>query len=430
MATIEDLERFNPWWKTGKVREAWLKEYKRSAYFEITKYIEKRQIILIWGLRRIGKTTLLFQIISKLIENTDSKNLLYFSFDEIAFDLKEVLEAYQKFVLGRAFEEMKETVYVFLDEIQKVKDWENKLKIYYDLYPDVKFFTSGSASVGLRKKSRESLAGRVLDFLLRPLSFEEFLEMNGKEVKKIREKPELWNRELLPLFYRYIKYGTFPELATEDDEDFARKYILNNIIERIIYKDLPEEFGLKDVELLKSLVYLLGKNPGMIINYREISKNLGKDQRTVANYFEYLEFGLLIRFVFNYRGSPIASLRKLKKAYFNTPNIAFVFNLDMDRIFPKLLENVVASETDAKFFYRDGFEIDFVIEENDKLVAIEVKRTEKDLKQVRKFIGKFESKVKKTMIVDMEKEGKLGEVEIIPAWKFILERRWLQETPV
>jgi len=429
MAALEDLERFNPWWKTGKVREEWLKEYRRSAYFEIAKYIGKRQIILIWGLRRVGKTTLMLQIISELLKKTGSKNILYFSFDEISFDLKEVLEGYQKFILGRTFEEMKETVYVFLDEIQKVKDWENKLKIYYDLYPDVKFFTSGSASVGLRKKSRESLAGRVLDFLLRPLSFEEFLEMNGKEVKRIKEKPELWKRDLLPLFYRYIKYGTFPELAREDDEEFARKYILNNIIERIIYKDLPEEFGLKDVELLKSLVYLLGKNPGMLVNYREISKNLGKDQRTVANYFEYLEFGLLIRFVFNYRGSPIASLRKLKKAYFNTPNIAFVFNLDMDRIFPKLLENVVASETDAKFFYRDGFEIDFVIPEKDKLVAIEVKRTEKDAKQVRKFIEKFESRVKKTMIVDMEKEGKVDDIEIIPAWKFILERRWVQETP-
>jgi len=130
MVALEDLERFNPWWKTGKVREEWLKEYRRSAYFEIAKYIGKRQIILIWGLRRVGKTTLMLQIISELLKKTGSKNILYFSFDEISFDLKEVLEGYQKFILGRTFEEMKETVYVFLDEIQKVKDWENKLKIY------------------------------------------------------------------------------------------------------------------------------------------------------------------------------------------------------------------------------------------------------------------------------------------------------------
>lgn len=416
----EDLERFNPWWKTGSVREEWLKGYKRRLYFEIEKYVEKKQVILIWGLRRAGKTTILFQLIRNLLGSIKPKNILYFSFDEIAFDLKEVLESYQKFILNRTFEETGEKLYVFLDEIQKVKDWENKLKTYYDLYPNIKFFISGSASVRLRKRSRESLAGRILDFLLKPLSFEEFLEMNGRDLKKIKENPELWKRDILPLFYRYIKYGMFPELVNEDDEDFARKYILNNVIERVVYKDLPEEFGLKDVELLKKLIYIAGKNPGMIVNYKEISKDLGKDQRTIANYFEYLEFGLLVKFVFNYRGSPIASLRKLKKVYLSTPNIAFAFNPDMERVLPFMLENLISSETGANFFYRNGFEIDFVLTDNDKLTAIEVKKTEKDVKQVRKFIEKYKSKVKKAVIVDIEKEGKVDDIEIIPIWKFLL----------
>lgn len=417
---FEDLERFNPWWKTGQVRAGLLKEYKRKTYFEIIKYLEKRQIILIWGLRRVGKTTIMLQIISDLLTKTNPKNILYFSFDEITFDLKDVLESYQKMILNRIFDEIGEPVFIFLDEIQKIPDWENKLKTYYDLYPNIKFLTSGSASVTLRKKSNESLAGRILDFLLKPLSFEEFLEMNGRDVKKIRENPDIWKREILPLFHRYLKYGMFPELVIENDEEFARKYILNNIIERIIYKDLPEEFEIKDVELLKNIIYLLGKNPGMIVNYSEISKNFGKDQRTIANYFEYLEFGLLIRFVFNYRGSPMASLRKMKKVYLSTPNIAFAFSQNMDRIFPFMLENIIASETGAKFFYRNGFEIDFVIPDNDELIAIEVKKTEKDIKQIRKFNEKFKGKVKKAIIIDMEKEGIVEDVEIIPAWKFLL----------
>ncbi|MDD5616973.1 MAG: hypothetical protein PHH85_12330 [Candidatus Methanoperedens sp.] len=158
----------------------------------------------------------------------------------------------------------------------------------------------------------------------------------------------------------------------------------------------------------------------MIVNYREISKNLGKDQRTIANYFEYLEFGLLIRFVFNYRGSPMASLRKMKKVYLFTPNIAFAFDQDMDRILPFLLENIIASEIEAKFFYRNGFEIDFVIPENDELIAVEVKKTERDIKQIRKFNDKFKGRVKKAIMIDMEKEGTVEDVEIIPAWKFLL----------
>lgn len=417
---IVDFERFNPWWKTGRVREDLLKEYKRQAYFEVSKYLDKRQILLIWGLRRVGKTTLLYQVISDLLKLADRKSVLYFSFDEAVFDLKEVLESYQKLVLGRTFEEPKERVYVFLDEIQKVKEWESKLKTYYDLYPNVKFFISGSAAAGLRKRSNESLAGRVLDFMLKPLPFGEFLELNGKDLNKIKERPGLWKRDVLPLFYRYLKYGMFPELAAEEDEEFARKYILNNVIERIIYKDLPEEFEIRDVELLKSIVYLVGKKPGMIVDYAGISKDLGRDQRTVSNYFEYLEFGLLVRFVFNYRGSPVASRRKMKKAYFSTPNIAFAFNPDLGPVLPFLLENLVASETGAEFFYRNAFEVDFVLPDGDMLDAIEVKKDGKDSKQIKKFKAKFAGRVRSAMIVDLESEGAADDVPLVPAWKFLL----------
>ena len=100
--------------------------------------------------------------------------------------------------------------------------------------------------------------------------------------------------------------------------------------------------------MLKNLVYLIGKTPGMIIDYKEISKNLGKDQRTVANYFEYLEFGLLIKFIHNYRGSSLASMRKLKKAYLTTPNISLAFNQNIESVFPNLLENLIVIETVLK----------------------------------------------------------------------------------
>ena len=419
---ITDLERFNPWWKTGKVKTGWLKEYKRKLYFEIEKYIDKKQIKLIWGLRRTGKTTIMFQIIERILNKTNPKNVLYFSFDEIVFDLKDVLESYQKMVLNKSFDETKGKIYVFLDEIQKVSDWENKLKTYYDIYPNIKFFISGSASVGLRKNSKESLAGRILDFLLKPLSFGEFLEINGKNIKKIKKNMDLWKRDIIPFFYRYIKYGTFPEIATQEDEEFARKYILNNVVERIIYKDIPEEFEIKDVELLKNLVYIVAKKPGLIVNYKEIAGNLGKDQRTIANYFEYLEFGLLFKSVFNYRGSPLASIRKLKKTYFSTPNIIFAFNQNFEEQLPYVLENVISSETDAEFFYRNGFEVDFIILEYDKIIVMEIKKTEKDIKQVKKFIEKYNKKIKRVIILDLEKEGKKDNIEIIPIWKFLLNK--------
>ncbi|MEM3555953.1 MAG: ATP-binding protein [Candidatus Micrarchaeia archaeon] len=417
---LEEIEKFNPWWRTGTVKEDWLKPYKRKIYFELLKYINKRQVLLIQGLRRMGKTTLMFQLIQELLSKTQPKNILYFSFDEIAFDLKEVMETYQRQVLGRAFDESKERIYLFLDEIQKVDDWENKIKVYYDLYPNLKFIISGSASVSLRKKAKESLAGRVFDFTAEPLSFEEFLELKGEDVRKIKEKPEIWKRRIIPLFHTYLKFGTFPELVNEEDEEAAKKYIINNVVERIIYKDLPEEFKIKDLELLKNLVFLLGKNPGVLLNYKEIAKNLGRDQRTISNYFEYLQFSFLIKFVFNYRGSPLASLRKLKKVYFVTPNIPFALNEKTERIMPALLENLVLLKTNAKFFYKDGYEIDFVLVEDGRVIPIEVKSESIKLKQLRRFIQKFGRKVKKAFIVDFEKEEKIDGIYVVPAWKLLL----------
>ena len=420
MIPIENLERFNPWWRTGKVRKEWLKGYRRQAYFMVERDLARRQITLIWGLRRTGKTTILFQVIEHLLETIDPRQILYFSFDEVATGLQDVLEGFQRYILNKSFEEFQGTLYVVLDEMQKVRGWENTIKTYYDLYPRIKFFLSGSASVALRKRSRESLAGRILDVVVKPLSFPEFLEMNGKDMSEIRKNPDLWKREIFPLFVRYLKWGTFPEIATEEDEDFARRYLLDNIVDRIIHRDLPGAYEIRDLELLKAIVQLIGNKPGMTVIYQELSKSLGRDQRTIANYFEYLEYGLLVRFVFNYRGSPLASMRKSKKAYLSSPNLAFALNPDFERQLPFLLENIVCSETDARFFFKNSFEIDFVLPENEGLVGLEVKKTGKDVKQVKRFIDKFGKRVKKALILDIEEEGKIEGIEILPIWKFLL----------
>ncbi len=422
MIEIGEIEKYNPWWKTGKVREEWLEEYRRRLYYEILRYLDKRQIILIQGLRRTGKTTILFQIIQHLLNNkTQPENILYFSFDEIIYDIKEILEAYQKFILEKTFEKCKDRIYIFLDEVQKINDWENKIKVFYDLYPNLKIIVSGSSSIKLRKKAKESLTGRIIDFTLTPLEFEEFLELNGYDVKKIRKNPELWKREMLPLFYRYLKYGAFPELAKEESEEFTRKYIFNSVIERVIYKDIAQEFEVRDIELLKKILYMIGKNPGMIVNFKEIGKNFGRDERTISNYFEYLEYGLLIKFIFNYRGSPLATMRKLKKVYFTTPNLIFALNHSFDSVLPKALENFVACKKWVKYFYHNKYEIDFLIT-NEKITAIEVKLEAKKLRQLKKFIQdkSFSKKLVECIVVDLEREGEENEIKIIPAWKFAL----------
>ncbi|MBI5389233.1 ATP-binding protein [Candidatus Woesearchaeota archaeon] len=414
---LSALETFNGWWKTGAVRKELLRSYKRHLYQELRTYLAKRQILLLQGLRRMGKSTMLFQLIDELLKETNPKHILYFSFDEIAYDIKDVLELYQKGILGKTFGETQERIYILFDEVHKVNDWENKIKTYYDLYPSLKFVLSGSVSVAL-KRAKESLAGRIYDFILEPLSFAEFLEMKSKPLQEIMAQPDLWKREVLPLLYIYVKYGTFPELVDETDETTAQRYILQGVIERILYKDLPEEFNIKDVELLKALLYLLGKHPGMLVSYKALAADLGRDQKTIAAYFDYLNFGLLTQFVFNYRGSPLASLRKLKKVYFTTPNFIFALNGQMESVWPYVLENIVQMCTKAGFFYKNTYEIDFIMANGKQKIALEVKSGNIKTKQFKYFREQEEDT--KCFIIDWEDDGNVGDVPIIPVWKLLL----------
>ncbi|MBI2147128.1 ATP-binding protein [Candidatus Woesearchaeota archaeon] len=417
---LSDLERWNPWWKTGQVKEGWLKPFQRDLYHEIQPYLDKRQILLLQGLRRVGKTTLLFQIIAALLKITKAAHILYFSFDEQVPDIREVLETYQKFILGKSFEKAGGRLYLFLDEVQKVADWENKVKVYYDLYPNLKIFLSGSASVRLRRQSKESLAGRIFDFTLEPLSFQEFLILRGVAIEKVKASQNIWAHEVMPHFYRYIKYGSFPELVHEENEEIARKYIYETVIERIIYKDLPEEFPIKDIGLMRALSTVISQKPCALLNFQQLSRDLGKDSRTISSYFDYLQFSFLVRFLFNYRGSPLASMRKAKKVYFATPNIIFACNASFEKYLPAMLENVIVTKTNASFFYANGFEVDIVLESGGKLEGIEIKTRKVDVQQLKKFAHVFGKKVKRMMIVCLEDEKKENGIPIIPAWKFLL----------
>src|SRR4030067_2000678 len=138
-----ELQNFNPWWRDGKVPAALLGR-KRKIFNDITKYVDKRQILLFTGLRRVGKTTLMYQIMEELLKKEVSPyHILYFSFDEMRYDLGDLVKEYETQVLRGDIS--KNRVFIFLDEIQKLEDWTSKVKLLYDMNPGVKIFLTGSA---------------------------------------------------------------------------------------------------------------------------------------------------------------------------------------------------------------------------------------------------------------------------------------------
>src|SRR3989344_4759472 len=194
MIDTEKLSEMNYWWKFGSIRKEFALPYKRKLFDEILKYLKLRQIIGIVGLRRVGKTTLIYQIIDYLIKNgINQKDIIYFSFDEAKNEPREILRVYEESIIKEKISNRK--IFIFFDEIQKVEDWQNKIKVFYDLYPNIKFFISGSASLDILLKAKESLAGRIFYFSADLLSFREFLEFKGL-LEKIEKNPHIWGSEL------------------------------------------------------------------------------------------------------------------------------------------------------------------------------------------------------------------------------------------
>ena len=180
-----ELQSFNPWWRDGKVSPEFIGR-KRAIFGEVIKYLDKRQIVLFTGLRRVGKTTLMYQIIDELLrKGVNPYKILYFSFDEMKYDLEDIIKRYETDVLHTDIS--KEKVFIFLDEIQKLDGWPSKIKLLYDANPKLKLFLTGSAQITMWRGTRESLAGRFFDFLIKPLNFEEYLDFKAAKIDRNRE---------------------------------------------------------------------------------------------------------------------------------------------------------------------------------------------------------------------------------------------------
>src|SRR3989344_5095292 len=359
------LEEFNHWWIKEKVDSELALPFKRDNYKEIEKYIDKKFIVAITGLRRVGKTTTIYQLIKDLIKKTKTENILFFSFDENNVKISEIIETYKE-IHKKDFRE--EKVYIFFDEIQKLNNWENEIKKYYDLYPKLKFIISGSESLFIRKKTKETLAGRIFEFNLSTFTFKEYLKIHNIESK--------YETKIKPFLLKYIEKGGFPEtFSFKTDKEF-KEYIRSLVVDKIVYKDIPRMFKLDDPEFLSTLLEMIAVNPGMYIDYLSLSKQFNKDRRVIKNYIFYLKESFLIN------------------------------------LLGRMVETLVISNINAASFWKNGNEVD-VIHNN---TPIEIKYLEKiksdNLKSITEFMKKF--KVKKGILItkNEEREVKVEEGKI------------------
>lgn len=352
----------NPWWQDSSYLppESSLpkRDFFNRFYQEI---IQIKQINSLTGLRRIGKTTLIKQAIANLLKNrVNPKTIIYFPFDQPTVaeninTLETVIDFFIKKILPKNINQLKQPSYFFFDEIQLIPYWQDIIKRYYDLSLPLKFIVSGSSSLFVSEKSKESLAGRIFSFLLPVFCFEEYQRITNNDG-----------------FEEYINFGQFPELWDFPDQTKQITYLKDSIIAKVLEVDIVKLYNLRKTYDFERLFWSLLPNTGQIIKSSKLMSDLAIKKATLFKYLSILEKSLLINKVLNFSGSFRSEKRLLRKIYPSSTNF---LNLLPDSVnigfkVEAYIANLLTIKQPYLYRLRDK-EIDFVIPQ--EKIAIEVK---------------------------------------------------------
>jgi predicted AAA+ superfamily ATPase len=302
---IDHLKRLNPWW-AGTGLDDEVTQMRPRAYLEPVSQLlletKLRRAVVLLGPRRVGKTILIRHIIMSLLKDgVAAQRITFVEMDHPLLHGK-TLEALVQLIEQTA-PEGNGLRYLFFDEIQSHKDWEKYLKSLVDHRHDLRILVSGSAAAALKRQSTESGAGRFTDFLLPPLTFSEYLLLRSEQAAIYEKEPGLYVLEdienLNRQFVDYVNFGAYPELALSavvrlDPERFVK----SDIVDKVLLRDLPQLYGIQDIQELNSLFTLLAFNTAEEVSFEQLSQRSGVGKVTIQRYIEYLEAAFLIKRVF------------------------------------------------------------------------------------------------------------------------------------
>lgn len=356
---------------------------ERKIYTLLEEHLSTRQVTVITGMRRTGKSTLLKELLKNI--RTDNKLLI----DLEKLDNRDLFNErnYENIVylLQQRGIDFKKKSYIALDEIQLVPNIVSVIKYMYDEY-DIKFILTGSSSFYMKNYFSESLSGRKKIFELNTLSFSEMLIFN--EVPHINDSSfdksfSNVEYERLKYYYElYIEYGGFPEVVLEE-KNSNKKDILRDIIDSYINVDIKTISDVKNVQNIFNLIKTLSSRVGNRMDFSKLSSILGISRPTLYNYIYLLEQSFLISLVPVFANNPDREIVKAKKLYFNDTGIVSLFeNAGSGAKFENCLFNQLRQLGALNYYAtKSGKEIDFILNQE---IGIEAKETptERDLKQI------------------------------------------------
>lgn len=353
---------------------------KRSIQKNIEKALFKGKVVIIYGARQVGKTTLVTEILKQYPEQSE-----YFNCDEP--DIRESFTDKTSTELKALIGEKK---LVVLDEAQRVKNIGLTLKLLVDTFPDIQVVATGSSSFDLSNEITEPLTGRKVEFFLYPLSL--------KELGGIYSPLEIGR-----LLERRMIFGMYPEIVNDGSESEGK---LKALARSYAYKDILQYEKIKNPEVLEKLLQALALQVGNEVSYNELAGLVGVDKNTVANYIRILEQAFII-----FRLSPWSrnlrnELKKLRKIYFYDTGIrnALINNLNplhLRQDGGALWENFMLSERMKydqmrdrdvnRYFWRTlaKQEIDYIEEYQGKLAGFEFKWSKRSFKPPKAFLEAY-----------------------------------------
>ncbi|MFH1160984.1 MAG: ATP-binding protein [bacterium] len=364
----------------------------RNRYLDrLQPFINRPLIKAITGVRRCGKSTLLQQIVQSFNGNiVEAENIILINKELLEFDaIKTYVDLHQYIHLkskGR-----KGTIYVFIDEVQEIEQWERAIA---SLFAEKRFdiYITGSNARLLSSELSTLLSGRYIEIKMYPFIFKEFFEISSTSGRI--SNPAL-------AFEKFIKYGGFPGLHSLEWDDIPVRQFLESIYNTILLKDIVIRYGIRDVYMLEKIVEYLISNCGNITSANKISAFVKSQHKTISvdtvqNYINYTRSALLTHQIkrYNLKGKRI--LESLEKYYTCDTGLNFAVKGYSPDALPGNLENIVLLELLSRGYIVylgkwNTHEIDFIAEKGTEKIYLQVCTTLKEEKTVDREYRALES---------------------------------------
>ena len=425
---LRALSDWNIWWETESIPDD-LKG-KERADSNLLPTLRFKEIKAITGVRRSGKSTLLYQLISSLLSKVDPRDILFINFEDEVLNKYTIDEIYNAYISTYPSKEL----YLFLDEVNRKENWEKWVRKKYDLREIKQFYVTGSSSFLLQGEYSSLLSGRNIKQEIFPLSFREYLDFSNLKIEEPLLLSSRKKSELKGILNKYIEYGGFPEVFYKNTND--KRKLLINYYEDIIYRDIANRHKIQPNKV-RELANFLITNISNTTSNRNIRNHLGLGMETISNYLLWLEDSFLIFQVPFFSYSIKEQQKRPKKIYCIDNGLRNAVSLRFSEDIGRLVENLVFIELKRRgedvYYWKDERqrEVDFVIKKGLKpTILIQVcwdlndkKTKERELKALVSGLKKL--KLKSCLIItdDYEDKEKIDSKLIIykPLWLWLIE---------